>query len=413
MTTLPAVVTIVDLPSVSTVTGSLLFEAVETVAGQVTSVQISLSQMNNTSVGGLPTGGSTANVLTKTSATNFAAEWGQVNLATSAAVTGILPVPYGGSGTTSLTEFGVLVGQGTTAFTAAAPATSGLPLVSGGTAAIPVYNYLDLAGITSQVGLSVLGVSGTATAQLAPIVGATAGDLLQVNSGGTGVIFSGFNTASLPGPFQIASFTAFGVVYGNGSSALGATAPGTTGWPIVGQGTSAAPVFTTLGVIGGGTGQTTLLSFGVLIGQGTSGIAVATAGAATTLLVSTGTAALAAFTSASAAGIVIQAGNQALSGGYSQTTIATGTISSGTFTVSPLSSNMLSYLNAGAHTIAPPQVDCTMLVMMRNTTGAGAVTTATFTKRIGDTIGTAVGSTYFFYISRSGSTSLLNCQAFT
>jgi hypothetical protein len=53
------------------------------------------------------------------------------------------------------------------------------------------------------------------------------------------------------------STTQYGVLYGGGSSApIKSTAAGTNGLPLLGQG-SAAPTFATLGIAGGGTGQTT------------------------------------------------------------------------------------------------------------------------------------------------------------
>lgn len=516
-TSLPANVTIVDLPAIGTsIASGTLFEAVTTVAGIQLSVKVPLSAMLATTFGGLPTGGATSNVLVKSSATTYAAAWGQVDLSTTAAVTGVLTVPNGGVGTAALTAHGVVLGNGTSSVNVAVPSTSGYALLSNGSSADPSFQIIPLASLTSIAPLSVLGVAGTATAVVAAIAASGGTQVLQTNAAGTGVFWGPLSTALLPGPFQVSSFTAFALIMGNGSAALSAIVPGTAGWPLVAQGTAASPAYTTLPVVGGGSGATsftvfapllgngtaaftavviatagfplvsqgaataplyttltvpgggigtvTLTNFGVVVARGTSAFtaaAPATAGfplvsqgtaalpvyttlpvpggglgvvnitafglvmgagtspastvqpdVATTILISNGTAAAPSFTTANLAGIVIKAGNQALTGGYSGTTIATGTVSTGTFTPNPQVSNFQSYLNAGAHTFAVPTLDCTMIVVCQNTTGAGAVTFP-YTKRIGDTVGTAVGSTFLFMLSRTGNTSFLNVQAMT
>ena len=68
-----------------------------------------------------------------------------------------------------------------------------------------------------------------------------------------------------------ATFTAHGVILGEGTAALGVTAVGTTGIPLIGQ-TGADPVFGTALVAGGGTGLATLTANSVLVGAGTSAI---------------------------------------------------------------------------------------------------------------------------------------------
>ncbi len=63
------------------------------------------------------------------------------------------------------------------------------------------------------------------------------------------------------------------VVIGGGSQAVVATATGASGIALIGQGGSADPVFGTVVVAGGGTGATTLTAHGVLLGEGTGAIA--------------------------------------------------------------------------------------------------------------------------------------------
>lgn len=173
--------------------------------------------------------------------------------------------------------------------------------------------------------LSVLGVAGTATAAPLPIVAAAGGQVLQSNAGNTGLLFAGITTTILPsgatslplvgagagnppnyavlsvpgGGSGTTTLTTFGVVYGNGTSTVGITAAGTTAWPLVGNGTAAAPSFQqvnlTTGVTGvltvpfGGIGTASLPANGVVLGNGSSPLSVAAAATSTYVLVATGT----------------------------------------------------------------------------------------------------------------------------
>jgi hypothetical protein len=80
---------------------------------------------------------------------------------------------------------------------------------------------------------------------------------LIVANGGTGAI----------------TLTVHGVLIGEGTGAIVATAAGTSGIPLVGQG-AADPIFGTAVVAGGGTGAVTLAANGVLVGEGTSAVHV-------------------------------------------------------------------------------------------------------------------------------------------
>lgn len=299
-TTLPANVTIVDLPSYTTVTGGELFEAVQTQGGVALSVQIPMTAIMTSSLGALPTGGATGNVLVKTSGTNFAAGWGQVDLSTSAGITGTLGIPYGGWGTPTIQQYGIPYGNGTSPIGFVSAATAAYVLAANGTAAAPTYQALSslisgtsgvsvtgtTAGVrvalATQAGLSVLGVTAAASAIPAAIVG-TAGQVLAVNAGATGLAFTTISI-SVPTPWSETSITQFGVVYGMGTSQVSATLAGTTTWPLVGNGTGAAPTFQVLTVLGGGLGTSAVGPRGVLVGGTTATsfiqfASVATAGA--------------------------------------------------------------------------------------------------------------------------------------
>lgn len=92
------------------------------------------------------------------------------------------------------------------------------------------------------------------------------------------------------------------------------------------------------------------------------------------------------------------AGDETLTGGFAATSIDDGTKSSGTFTPTFLGGNIRRYVNGGAHTLAPPTGEGSMVIQVTNNGSAGAVTTSGFTKVTGDTITTTNGHDFFFDI---------------
>lgn len=150
--------------------------------------------------------------------------------------TGVLQVPNGGTGDAAHTAHSVLIGNGVLSIAhATTSVNSGVPLIATGATTDPQF--------------------GTA----------------QPIGGGTG------DTA----------LTAHGVLIGEGSSAVNVTAAGATNLPLIGQG-AADPIFSALQVVGGGTGDTTLVAHSVLLGAGTGGIVGALAGTAGFVLTSNG-----------------------------------------------------------------------------------------------------------------------------
>lgn len=186
------------------------------------------------------------------------------------------PVVEGGTGAATLT--GVLIGNGTSAVTATAvtqhdilvgaasnsitsvapSATSGIPLVSNGSSADPSFTTAVVAG------------GGTGAVTL------------------TGVLI-GNGTSAVTGN----AVTQHDVLVGGTSNAITSVAPAaTSGIPLVSNGSSADPSFTTAVVAGGGTGNTTFTAFSIICagttatgafqnvsGLGTSGQALISAGA--------------------------------------------------------------------------------------------------------------------------------------
>lgn len=203
MTSLPAVVTITDLPTGTTISGAELLECVQTVAGVQTSVQKTLSQLMTTVTGALPIGGSDGQLLMKSGATNFVAGWSVINLATTASLTGVLPVANGGQGTSTLTSNAVLLGAGTATLGQVAPATAGWLLGAQGTGSAPAYQQVNLGSVASLTGVLTvpLGGSGTSTLTSRAVLlgGATATATLgfaQVSTAGNILVDQG--TAANP-----------------------------------------------------------------------------------------------------------------------------------------------------------------------------------------------------------------------
>ena len=122
-------------------------------------------------------------------------------------LSGTLAAVNGGTGQSSYVVGDILFASTTTALSKLADVATGNALISGGVGVAPLYGKI---GLTTHV-------SGT----------------LAVGNGGTGA----------------STFTANGILLGNGTSAVGVTAVGTTGQVLVGN-TGAAPTWTTLSGIG-------------------------------------------------------------------------------------------------------------------------------------------------------------------
>ncbi len=124
--------------------------------------------------------------------------------------------------------------------------------------------------------------------------GGTQGQVLAKNSG-VNFDTAWFSTINLLATaFQTTSLPANGVLYGNGTSAIGATGFGTTGYFLAGNGSTAAPSFQqvnlTTGATGlltlpfGGLGTSTVATNGIPYGNGSQALGVTAFGAANTFL---------------------------------------------------------------------------------------------------------------------------------
>ncbi len=96
-----------------------------------------------------------------------------------------------------------------------------------------------------------------------------------------------------------------------------------------------------------------------------------------------------------------------LTAGFSSAAEDAGTKSSGTFTPSPDGGNFQHFTNGGAHTLGVPAKNCAMVLLMKNNSSAGTLTTSGYTKVDGDDLSTTNGDEFFLYVTRynDGSTS--------
>jgi len=215
--------------------------------------------------GNLPVGGATGTILAKNSLTNYDASWDNI------------------------TQF--VKADGATLGTSGVATSITLAIAAGGVGSTQLGAHaVQDSNIRQGAGLSVMGVFGPSTADVADIVASAPSLILQSNAGGTGILFTSLAAGALPGPFQASSFTANRVLIGNGASVIQVSGTATTSLAFVGNGTTSPPGFAVLSVPGGGTNTTTLTAFGIPYGQGTSTIGITAAGTTAWPLVGNGTA---------------------------------------------------------------------------------------------------------------------------
>jgi len=90
-----------------------------------------------------------------------------------------------------------------------------------------------------------------------------------------------------------------------------------------------------------------------------------------------------------------------------------GTISSGTYTPTPVGGNMKRIVNGGAFTFAEPTAsgDYTLVIQITNNASAGAITLSGFTKTTGNPFTTTNGHDFFVYITKCNGFTLANVVA--
>jgi hypothetical protein len=89
-----------------------------------------------------------------------------------------------------------------------------------------------------------------------------------------------------------------------------------------------------------------------------------------------------------------------LTAGFAQTPYSAGTKSSGTYTPDEALGNLQYATNNGAHTLAPPTNNGTLIILYANGASAGTITTSGFTKVTGDAFTTTNGHEFLCYITK-------------
>lgn len=251
-----------------------------------------------------------------------------------------LTVAQGGTGRTTLTNHAVLLGAATSPVNFAAPGTAGYPLRSTGASGDPAFGQLDLTvGVTGILpvpnggtGLSAVAIHGllvgNATSPMTVLPpGTTAYPLVARGAG----LDPNFSVLTVPGGGTgLTTVTAHGVMIGNRASAVATSGPGTNNSPLVANGGAADPTFrpldiSTSGVTGilptmnGGTGIFEPTAHAVLVGNAASPLSLVSPDTTGYPLLSQGAGADPAFGK-----LDISAGNN-----------VTGTLSQTNFTLTP------------------------------------------------------------------------------
>lgn len=229
-------------------------------------------------------------------------------------------VAHGGTGVTALSAHGVVVGEGTSAVNVTAPGTAGQVLTSAGASADPVMadipNATVAKGGTGATSLSAHGVVlGQGTSAVSVTAPGTTGQVLTSAGPSADPVMASIPVQSPDVPHGgtgVITIAAHALVVGNGASAINTVAPSTAGKVLTANGVSADPTFQDLPnatVAKGGTGATTLAAHGVVLGQGTSAVAVTSAGTAGQVLTSNGASADPTFQPSAGGGITVTGGN--------------------------------------------------------------------------------------------------------
>ncbi len=100
-----------------------------------------------------------------------------------------------------------------------------------------------------------------------------------------------------------------------------------------------------------------------------------------------------------------------LTAGFAATIYDAGDQTTGTFTPDESNGNMQKAVNGGAHTLAPPSNDCTIVIQYTNDGSAGTITTSGFTVVDGNALTTTDTDDFFFFIVNMGTFSSLTIKA--
>lgn len=164
--------------------------------------------------------------------------------------TPVIDVPHGGTGVATLFAHGLLVGNGTGVVQVTSPGTAGQVLTSNGAGADPTMQNLAVTVVQGGTGVSTLTnhgvVIGQGTAAVHITAAGTAGQALLSNGASAD---PSFQTIPIPnvdvphGGTGVATLTNHGVVIGQGAAAVHITSAGTLGQALISNGAGADPTF--------------------------------------------------------------------------------------------------------------------------------------------------------------------------
>lgn len=201
-----------------------------------------------------------------------APEFGKLNVGSDDAVTGTLRVDNGGTGRGTLTAYNVLIGNGTTAVALAAPGNADYALVSNGPAAMPSFRQMNLGTSSAFTGVMPVERGGTERSSLtlnSVLVGNNVDPILSVGPHATvNVPLCSMGLASPPaftaidlngpgvtgilpverGGTELPSLTLYSVMAGNGVNPVAFIAPSTIDHVLTSNGPTAFPSFRPINV---------------------------------------------------------------------------------------------------------------------------------------------------------------------
>lgn len=300
-------------------------------------------------------------------------------------VTGTLPVGSGGTGATTLTSNGVLLGNATSAVTATAAGTTG-QVLAGVSASAPTFQ--GISAVIDNLGSTQGQILYRNASAWVPLNPGTSGQVLQ--SGGAGANPS-WTTVGGTGTVTSVAQTFTGGLISVGGSPV--TTTGTLALTVAGT-SGGVPYFSSAST----WASSAALAANALVVGGGAGVAPST--------VTTGTGVLTALAAnIGAAGSVLVTNNTAtITKGFTVTPNLVGTVTSGTTTLDPTLGNYQMIINGGASTIAPPATGTYNAIdlLVINGPSAGSLTLSAAKWQVG----TNTGSTFLTSARASGTATM-------